>query len=89
MATVRIKGDSGNHFDLDLSKVSLSTPSGKLTAEQEQAVHKLFSTGDVSSLDNATRDKLKDVSARIGVGAVPELASAVLANFDLKFVTIS
>ena len=89
MPTVRIKGDSGSHFDLDLSKVSLSAPSGKLSAEQEQAVHKLFSTGDLSALDKATRDKLKDVSARIGAGSVPELASAVLANFDLKFVTIS
>ena len=89
MATMKIKDDKGQLVDLDLEKLTISTNQGSLTPDQEDAVKKLFSSGDLGSLDQATRDKLRDISARIGAGGVPQLASAVLVRFDLKWVSIN
>lgn len=89
MATMKIKDDQGQLVDLDLEKLTVTSSQGTLTPDQEEAVKKLFSSGDLDSLDNSTRDKLRDISARIGAGGVPQLASAVLVRFDLKWVSIN
>ena len=87
--TVKLRTDNGEFKDIKLSDLRCDDDGQPINAEQEQVLAKLFSGHNFRDLSEDERSKIKAVRARVSNASVPELADAIIARFDLSWVSIN
>lgn len=85
---MKIKNDSGEMVDLDFSKLQLDADGKAPSDEQKEIIAALFESGSMDALSSDQLEKIKNISARLGHGEIPELAKAIIVRFDLSWVSI-